>query len=77
VALTKAERDAALDTLEELFLEYIESEQQRLLTEYNFLQAIKENHGIEGSAARRSRQLDQAKALISVQDLLPDLNLGA
>ncbi len=73
--LTKDERDQALDELQETFLEYIESEQQRYLTEYNFLQAIKKSHGIEGSAARRSRELDKAKALVSINDLLPSISV--
>ncbi len=71
--LTKVERDAALDVLEKQFTQYVEDEQKRLLTEYNFLQAAKKAISIENSAARRSKELDKAKALVSVKQLLPSV----
>lgn len=73
MALSKAERDEALDKLEKTFLAYIDGEQARLTTEYNFLQAVKEAHGIEGSSGRRSKELDKIKALVTVKELLPSV----
>ena len=73
--LNKTQRDAALDKLELQFKAYVLAERERLTTEYDFLQAIRGVLSIENSAARRSREVDKAKALISVGQLLPSLTI--
>ena len=71
MALSPEDRAKAIDELEKLFIKYVDEEQLRLSAEHNFLSSIHETLSIEHSAARRSKEIDHAKTLVSVKLLLP------
>ena len=67
--LTRTERNAALDELEERFTSMIRERQLSLEAERRFLESVQSGQGL-ASATGRSGHLTRVKALAAVVELL-------